>query len=124
MGKIIYIVDGVEVGIPLTPTTPTGKFLKDDGTWCDPPTAEGGGLTEGQVQALIDTALNNFITTFEAHTHNYRKITQLGVDGAGDYGSPVRISIEDDTEVDITDSNKVASVGITVATQASESPNP
>jgi len=61
--------------------------------------------------------------TFDAHTHGYRKITQLGVDGLGNYSSPARIAIQDDSEVDITDSNKVAAVGITVATAATEVPS-
>lgn len=61
--------------------------------------------------------------SFDAHTHNYRKFTQVGVDGAGNYSSPVREDIVDDSEVNLTDSNKVAAVGITVATQATEVPN-
>jgi hypothetical protein len=55
--------------------------------------------------------------TFDAHTHPYRKITELGVDGQGTYGSPQRVAIVDDSEVNITDANKVAAVGITVDTQ-------
>ena len=61
--------------------------------------------------------------SFDAHTHNYRKFTQVGVDGVGSYASPVRTNIVDDSEVNLTDGNKVAAVGITVATQATEVPN-
>ncbi len=60
---------------------------------------------------------------FDVHTHNYRKFTEVGVDGVGNYASPVRTAIVDDSEVNLTDSNKVASVGITVATAATEVPN-
>ena len=62
-------------------------------------------------------------SAFDTHTHNYRKPTNLGVDGVGNYGSPVRIAIVDDSEVSITDSNKVAAVGFTVSTQPTEAPN-
>ena len=62
-------------------------------------------------------------TTYDVHTHNYRKFTQIGVDGVGSYASPVRTDIVDDSEVNLTDSNKVAAVGITVSTQATEVPN-
>ena len=59
----------------------------------------------------------------DAHTHNYRKFIQLGVDGVGNYASPVRTDIVDDSEVNLTDSNKVAAVGVTVSTQPTEIPN-
>lgn len=61
--------------------------------------------------------------TFDTHNHNYRKVTDLGVDGTGNYSSPARIAMVDDSEVDITDSNKVAAVGITVSTQPTGVPN-
>lgn len=73
-----------------------------------------------EVIELTATGLD--VGTFNAHTHNYRKLTQLGVDGAGSYASPVRIAIAEG-EVNVTDSNKVASVGITVSTQPTETPN-
>lgn len=60
---------------------------------------------------------------FDAHTHDYRKLTQIGVDGVGSYASPVRENIVDDGEVNLSDSNKVAAVGITVATQPTGTPN-
>lgn len=61
--------------------------------------------------------------TFDTHRHNYRKFTEVGVDGVGNYGSPVRTSIVDDSEVNLTDSNKVAAIGITVSTQPTSTPN-
>ncbi len=60
--------------------------------------------------------------TFDAHTHNYRKMTQLGVDGVGSYASPVRTNVVDNSEVNLTDSNKVSAVGITVSTQPTSTP--
>lgn len=68
----------------------------------------GGGVSQG---------------VYDAHTHNYRKFMQVGVDGVGGYTNPVRTDIVDDSEVNLTDSNKVAAVGITVSTQATEVPN-
>ena len=59
---------------------------------------------------------------FDAHTHNYRKLTQIGVDGVGIYTSPVRTNIADDSEVTATDSNKVNVVGVTVSTQPTSAP--
>lgn len=70
--------------------------------------AGGGGVGQG---------------AFDAHTHNYRKFTQVGVDGVGNYSSPARANIVDDSEVNLTDSNKVAAVGITVSTQPTGVPN-
>lgn len=61
-------------------------------------------------------------TAFDAHAHDYRKLMELGVDGAGNYATPERIAIVDDDEVNITDSNKVAAVGITVATLPTTAP--
>ena len=72
---------------------------------------------------VIEVPTGVGLTTFDAHTHNYCKITQLGVDGTGNYATPQRIAIADDSEVDITDANKCAAVGITSSTQATEVPN-
>ena len=60
---------------------------------------------------------------FDIHTHNYRKLTQIGVDGVGAYTSPVRTDITGDSEVTATDANKVNVVGVTVGTQPTEVPN-
>ena len=60
---------------------------------------------------------------FDVHTHNYRKLVQIGVDGTGAYTSPVRTPITDDSEVTATDANKVNVVGVTVGTQPTEVPN-
>ena len=62
-------------------------------------------------------------SVFDTHTHNYRKLTQIGADGTGSYTSPVRTYITDDSEVTVTDSNKVTVVGVTVATEPTEVPN-
>jgi len=36
VSKLSYMIDGQEVNLPLPPASPTGKFLKDDGTWDTP----------------------------------------------------------------------------------------
>lgn len=61
--------------------------------------------------------------TFDAHTHDYRKITSVGVDGVGAYTSPAREDIVDDSEVAVTDSNKCNAVGVTVSTEPTGAPN-
>lgn len=62
-------------------------------------------------------------SVFDAHVHSYRKFTEVGVDGQGTYASPKRVAVIDDSEVNVTDSNKVAAVGITVATQPTSTPS-
>lgn len=93
------------------------------------PGGGGGGPTEEYIQAMIDAAVAAAVAelvtqaTYNGHTHNYRKPTQLGADGVGNYASPVRVDIVDDGEVNVTDANKVATIGIRVSIQATEAPN-
>lgn len=78
--------------------------------------------------ALLDAfnaqvqAQEAFAAAYNEHTHNYRRVEQLGVDGDGGYAHPVRVAIEDDAEVEVTDANKTASVGLTVATEPTSPP--
>ncbi len=59
---------------------------------------------------------------FDAHAHNYRKVTQLGVDSAKTYASPARVGIVDDSEVNIADNTDLEAVGVTVATEPTSTP--
>ena len=59
---------------------------------------------------------------FDAHTHSYRKVTQLGVDERDQYNSPSRVTIVDDTESFAATAQDLEAVGITVATEATSTP--
>ena len=61
-------------------------------------------------------------SVFETHTHNYRKITKLGVDADSGYSSPVEVNIIDDTLVHANEF-KAETVGIEVATLPTGAPN-
>lgn len=60
---------------------------------------------------------------FDVHTHNYRKITQIGIDIIKTYTAPERVNIVDNQEVFVTDGNDAEAVGITVSTEPTETPN-
>jgi len=60
---------------------------------------------------------------FDAHTHNYRKITQLGIDTNKNYPAPTKVVIDDDTETFVTDGNDAEAIGVTVATEPTTTPN-
>lgn len=61
--------------------------------------------------------------TFDIHTHNYRKITWIGVDDDDKYLSPDKVEVVDDAETVAASSVDAEAVGITVSTQATEVPN-
>lgn len=54
-------------------------------------------------------------TEFDAHTHGYVKIIQLGVDANKNYGSPVKVDLQDGSEVNASDGTDLESIGITSA---------
>ncbi|MBA7662346.1 hypothetical protein ES703_70374 [subsurface metagenome] len=60
--------------------------------------------------------------TFDAHTHNYRKLTQFGVDANKTYAGPKRIDILDDQEVFGQDGTDIEAVGMTVTTSPTSTP--
>ena len=68
------------------------------------------------------------LATFNAHTHNYRKITRVGVDADKNFGSPQRADIIDNNEVEVGDdailypSSVGNSIAITVETSPSSTP--
>jgi len=61
-------------------------------------------------------------TEFDAHTHSYRRVDQVGVDDSQAYGSPSRVTIVDDTEVNVGQPKNVKAVGVTVSTQQTNVP--
>lgn len=60
--------------------------------------------------------------TFDAHTHNYRKITMVGVDDDDKYLSPDKETIVDDAETVAATNVDAEAVGITVATEPTSTP--
>jgi len=60
--------------------------------------------------------------TFDNHAHNYRKITQFGVDSSKTYSSVVRADIVDDTETSASDNQDLEAIGITVAISPTSTP--
>ena len=60
---------------------------------------------------------------FDAHTHNYRKITGVGVDDDDKYLTPDKMTIVDDAETVAATAVDAEAVGITVATLPTGVPN-
>lgn len=54
--------------------------------------------------------------TFGAHTHNYRKLTQIGGDADDKWGSPTLVDVVDDTTTEAHEQVDLEAVGVTVAT--------
>ena len=59
---------------------------------------------------------------FDAHTHAYRKITQIGADTSKFYDGPTRTDIVDNSEVYVTPMNDIEAMAVTVATDQTEVP--
>ena len=62
-------------------------------------------------------------SVFSAHTHKYRKITQLGVDQSSGWTNPSITDIVDDSLVTAEDGTDLEGVGIAVATSETEAPS-
>lgn len=61
--------------------------------------------------------------TFNAHTHNYRKMTQLLVDASDPWNSPKSVDVIDDSTVHQIDLGQdLEAVGVTVATLPTSTP--
>jgi len=78
-----------------------------------------GKLTEAIVVAGVSQA------TFGAHTHNYRKLTQIGVSRDEDYDPAVKTTVIDDTETMGAAGRNLdlEAIAVTVATQSTGVPN-
>jgi len=61
--------------------------------------------------------------TYGAHTHDYQKATQLGVDAQKTYASPARVATQDDAEVNVSDATDLEAVGLTLGATATSTPN-
>ena len=61
-------------------------------------------------------------TTFDAHAHNYRKVTQVSGDSAKAWATPVRTDIIDDQENYVYDNQDLEGVGVTVALSPTGTP--
>ena len=63
--------------------------------------------------------------SFDAHTHNYRKVNEVGVSVDHLYTNVQRYALSDDAETVafVGNNSDLESIGVTVATQATGSPN-
>ena len=59
---------------------------------------------------------------FDAHKHDYRKLTQVGADSDVDFGSPIKADVVDDAEVNVGETPAVRAIGVTVATLPTGTP--
>lgn len=59
---------------------------------------------------------------FNAHTHNYRKMTQIGADADDKWASPTLVDIVDDTTTHAKEHVDLEAVGVTVATLPTSTP--
>ena len=62
-------------------------------------------------------------SSFDIHTHNYRKITRIGGDDRMEWDSPVWMDVVDDSDTYVADSIDLEAAGVTASTQATEGPN-
>lgn len=60
---------------------------------------------------------------YDAHTHNYRKITQIGGDADDKWASPTLVDVVDDATTEAHEQVDLEAVGVTVSTQPTETPN-
>ena len=60
--------------------------------------------------------------TFDAHTHNYRKLTQIAVDNSKNWIGPAYETVLDDQLVHVTDGADIEAIGVTVSTQPTSAP--
>lgn len=75
-----------------------------------------GKLTEAILTGVSQVA-------FDAHTHNYRKLTQIAVDNSKNWVGPAFETVLDDQLVHVTDGADIEAIGVTVAIQPTEVPN-
>ena len=74
-----------------------------------------------QTEEVVASGVSQAV--FDAHTHNYRKLTVIGADDDDKFLSPTREPIVDDAETVAATSVDMEAVGITVATEPTEVPN-
>ena len=60
--------------------------------------------------------------TFDEHTHNYRKITRIGVDDDDKFLSPVWENVSDDADTFASSSVDLEAAGVTVETSPTSTP--
>ena len=62
------------------------------------------------------------LAVFDAHVHNYRKITGIGVDDDDKYLTPDKMDIVDDAETVAATNVDAEAVGVTVETAPTSTP--
>lgn len=73
-----------------------------------------------QTEEIVASGVSQ--ATFDAHAHNYRKLTGIGVDDDDKYNSPDKMDIVDDAETVAATSVDAEAVGVTVATLPTSTP--
>jgi len=61
-------------------------------------------------------------TEFDSHTHNYRKITRVGVDASDNWSSPTWTNIVDNSDNYASESVDLEAAGVTVVTSPTSTP--
>jgi len=74
-----------------------------------------------QTEEIVASGVSQAV--FDAHTHNYRQITGIGVDDDDKYLTPDKMDIVDDAETVAASNVDAEAVGITVATAPTSVPN-
>ena len=59
---------------------------------------------------------------FDAHTHNYRKLTRIGVDASDTWTSPTWTVIADDSDNHASEYGDLEAAGVTVETSPTSTP--
>lgn len=60
--------------------------------------------------------------TFDAHTHNYRKLTRIGVDIKKDWSAPTWVDIVGGSDNHASGNTDIEAAGVTVATLPTSTP--
>ena len=61
-------------------------------------------------------------SVFGAHTHNYRKLLQIGGDSEESWASPTLVDVVDDATTEAHEAVDLKAVGVTVSTQPVSTP--
>ena len=60
--------------------------------------------------------------TFDAHAHNYRRLTRIGADADDKWGSPTWADIVDDADTHASENVDLEACGVTVSTSPTSTP--
>ena len=61
-------------------------------------------------------------SVFASHRHKYRKVTQIGVDVAADWSSPVLVNIVPNATTHAAEADRIRAAGVTIRTRRTTVP--